>query len=272
MKQLFSYYDDGEQHVYEGDAFVTRSIDSEKSARIREIEKKLDKSLDDYLEKMPIMTPIHYLLLACALVIIGIMIYATSSYGSIDDAFSQNPLLIVILGIACLGTTVIAVIEKKNRNTQTPPQNTDDALIEEQDTLLNEAFDTLGIPSDEIGFDVITPKDTDNLDTLSEVETLYLTVFTENDTVILTDCHKRYEFKKSDFKTVEHVKRPLFLLDAVNPIFKEICREYNVKEKDGGYLIGAYDLFTLETEHGDYTLALPDYDGEKLAEILGMKT
>jgi len=270
MKQLFSYYDDGEDRVYEGDAFVTRSIESEKSARIREIEKELDKSLDDYLDKTPIMTPIHYLLLVCALVIIGIMLYATSTYGSIDDAFSKNPLLIAIMGIACLGTTVIAVIEKKNRNTQTPPQNNDDTLIKEQDTLLNEAFEALGIPSDEIGFDVITPKDTDDLDTLSQVETIYLTVFTENDTVILTNCHKRYEFKKSDFKAVEHITRPLLLSDAVNPFFKEIRREYNVKEKDGGYLINAYDVFTLETEHGDYTLALPDYDGKKLAEMLGL--
>lgn len=269
MKQLFSYYDDGESRYYEGDEFITRRIDNEKSNRLREIEKELDRSLDDD-STVPVMTPLHYALLACAFVIIAIMIYANYAYASLDDAFSKSPLLIGVLALACLAAVVITVIDKKKRLAEPPKENSFDALTKEEEALMNEAFEELGITTDEEGFDVITPTDTDELETLSAVDTRYLTVFTEDDAIVLTDYHVRYELPTSAFKTVEHIERPLVLRDAVKPFFKETRREFGIKETDEGYLIPRYDVFTLETDEGDYTLALPAYDGKILSELLGL--
>ena len=273
MKQLFSYYDDGEKRVYEGDAFLTRAIDEEKSARIREIEDKLDKSLDLDEKQTPPLTPLNYVLLACGFIIIAIMIYANSVYDTLGDALSKNPFLVGVLALACFAAVIIAVIDKKKRQpyvSDSTQSDSDKELIDEEDALLNEAFTVLGIPSDEEGFDVITVNESEDLGTLSAVDTLYLTVFAEEDVIVLTDCHKRYDFKKSDFKTITHLDRPLILRDAVKPFLKDLRRKYGIREVSEGYLIPAYDIVTLETEQGDYTLALPSYDGDTLAKLLGM--
>ncbi len=272
MKQLFSYYDEGNTRVYEGDAFITRRIDEASEKRLREIEDELDKALDLDDDKTPPMTPLNYALLACGFIIIAIMIYATSAYETVGDGLMKNPLLIGILTLACFAAVVITVIDKKKRlKNPTVTQNVDyKALSSEEDELLTKAFENLGIPSDEEGFDILTPSETEDLDTISAVDTLYLTVFAEEDAIILTDYCNRYDLKKCDFKRIEHIERPLILRDAVKPFFKNIRQEHGIKKTDDGYQIPAYDRFTLVTEHGDYTLALPVYDGKKLAEMIGL--
>lgn len=272
MKQLFSYYDDGEKHVYEGEAFRTRSIDAEKAKRLRELEGKLAATLVDESEKLPILTPLNYALLACGMLIIAMMIYMTSTFGSLDGALEKSPLFIGAFVAVCVVAAVLVVIDKKKRRTNEPKPEKDGftALADEQHALTLEALDELGIPTDEEGLDVITVSDLEDLDTLTVFDSLYLALYVEGDTVVLTDYCDRYDIPKSDFKAVTHIERAITLRDAVKPFFKELRREYNVKETDEGFLVPAYDLFTLEKNGESYALALPVYDGKKLSSIVGL--
>lgn len=276
MKQLFSYRLDGDKRIYEGDAFVTRRIDDADAARLDEIDKRYDEldTMMDQEEPTKLFTPLQYLLIACGVVIIGLMIYLNSTFGSIDKGFEESPILTGVLAFACLAGVVITVIDKKKRKEEgTPTDPIHDetmALIEEEDKLIQKTYEALGIPMKEEALDILTPPADEPLDTLSLVDTVFLTVLFENDTLALTDGRLRYEIKKSAFSTITHSNRPITITDPLNADEKEYKKAYGIKETDEGYLIPSYDLFTVTTDHGDYVLALPCYDGKRLAELVGL--
>ena len=274
MKQLFSFRNENGNRTYEGDTFVTKRLEDGDARRLRELEAKVDAwGVDSEYKEAP-LTPMHYVLIAIGVAIIGIMIYLSSTFGSLDDGFEQSPALIAILGILCIAAVVITVIDKKKRLESGGNQKDDtDSLItlsDELDKLTVKALDTLGIETDEEGIDVITlPEDT-FASTLDEIDTVYFTVFCENGTLVLSDYVSRYEFKISDFKKVEHIETPLLLCDPVKPVLADLRREYGVKEVKGRYRIPSYDCFTVSAEQGDYTLLLPNYDGKLLAHLIGI--
>ena len=283
MKQLFTYTDLGDKRQYDAKEFVTKELDAETVARLDGFDQRYEELSDksDAYEKenaKPFMTPFHYLLLALAAAIIGIMIYATRVYGSIEGGFDQNPVLMIVLGVLCLAAVVLFTVDKQKRKKEDDPlfnnphEKAITELIEEEDTLLNKSFETLGIPSDECELDVITLPDGFAIDSAKTLDTLSLVCFYENGTLSLTDCRTRYDFPREAFTSVERISRPIVLSDWHKWIEhnRKEYKKYGITEKDGCYTVPSYDTFTIEKEGEYYLLSLPVYDGDCLREMLDL--
>ena len=280
MKQLFSYESDGERRIYEGDAFVTRRISEETADRLDAINKRYDE-LDAQSEtesdepKEPLLSPIHYVMLACGAFIIGIMIYLTSTFGSFDQGLEEKPVFAGILLVAFLIVAVLAIIDKKKRGAtkiEADPTTAEfNALADEEEKLLNECFDTLGMSDDAEGFDIITPAAEYELSSLTQVETCYFTIIEDDDNLSLSDNRARYDIPKSAFVSVTHVPREISIGFTFRMFSRRFLKENGIKKTaDDRYLLPSYDLFTISCDKGEFTLALPAYDGKTLAEIVGV--
>ena len=279
MKQLFSYYDEGDRRVLEGDSFITRRIDSETEARLDAINKRFDEldkeSNSQFTDpKLNILSPLHYVLLACGVIIIGLLIYLTSAFGSLDKGFEAQPIFAVIIGVTCLAVVILTVVDKAKRGTKKeldPIEAEMNALAEEEDTLMNASFDALGISDDGDGIDVLTPPTEQELSALSHIETVYLT-FIEDDTHIsLTDLRVRYDIPKSAFVSVKHIEKPITIGFTFRMLDRGFLKENGIKTvKDNRYQLSGYDVFTVRGKEDEYLLALPSYDGQRLAEMLGI--
>ena len=258
MKTLFSQ---------DSDAFVTRRIDKADAERIDTLEKELEAE-EFEAPKEPPLTPMQYVLVGCGLVIIAILLYLTSVYHSIGEGFTESPVVTGVFAACCLLAVVITVIDKaKNPRAAKAPDPTV-ALTEELDTLIENARKELAIPEETESLDVIALTEYDDPDLFTKADTLYLTVFKENETIVLTDYEARYELPITSIVKIETIERKITLTDAVKPTLKSLRHEYDVEATDEGYAIPTYDRVTITHNGEEYALLLPTYDGAVIKALL----
>jgi len=282
MKQLFTYTDLGDKRQYDAKEFIARELDPETAekmdsfdARYDELDKKREQlEKEEKQNKTPKQRLVHYSVFAAAALFILFFVYILKKHGSLDAAVDAQPLLILVGGILSVACLVTLKLDQRlnKRNTDDPISKELDRLIEEEDATTNHAYTLLGIPSDDCELEVLTLSENDYPDLITKSETLCLTAFVEGDTLALTDYHTRYDFNIKDFRSVEKIRRELCLNDwkKYPDHNRGIYRQYKIKESDGIYTIPGYDIFTLVTDKGDFTLALPLYDGKVLADLVGL--
>ena len=281
MKQLFSFRMVEDKRVYEGEEFITRRLDKELAEKLDGMEARydaLDAQIDEEnaakkAQKTPLQRFVHYGAFLCAGLILLFTIFITSHYGSLENAFNASLLWSLPVFLLALGAAILLKVDKRINKEEDPLDHPAlDRLMDEEDALLDKAYEALGITEDDDSIEVLTPSADGYSDLVTNCDTIFLTVKREDDHLILSDQRVRYEFPISSFLSLEHSQSSIALNDWNNyPNYNRgEFRAYQIKKQNDKYILPWYDIVTLDTVHGKYTLLLPPYAGETLAKMLGL--
>lgn len=255
---------------FDGEVFLCKQV-SEDTEKILDSEAEAMHNISDKATPRPLR--IAYMVFMLAAVFCGILILKAWGDFTFAEIYQKMPFAFYIgVGSAVLWGITYILIRKRAKSVMESDETT--LAVNHADTIAKNALSALGVPPNTPCTDLLLTYYKNRNGKIrfpsSAFDNAELYVFSENGTLYLADCYKKYGIPLAEIQGIQTVNKRIRMnsWNKETPYNKGEYKPYKIQMNQGEYFVKPY--YALEILHGGetYQLYFPPYELPVFEQLL----